>query len=99
MKKTVLVIICLLSFWTKKVDAQITLDYSNDSLTFGGEFYCTDIGEDEFKYVVLNQYKNSFSLYNMDMSLFMEVQNPVSDSIITQGFTVIYIHRTLFDCD
>jgi len=81
------------------IKAQITLDYSNDSVTFGGEFYCTDIGNNDYKYVLLDFKTNGFSLYNMDMSPFMtNIPIPVSDSL-KNGFTVIYITKTLFDCD
>ncbi len=80
--------------------AQITLDYSNDTLAFGGSgFLCIDIGENESKYISINRNTNSFSLYNMDMSPFMtDIMIPVTDSI-KDGFVVMYVTRTLFDCD
>lgn len=84
---------------SQKIEAQITLEHALDS-TYGDLFYCTDIGGNDFKYVKLNTTMNSFSLYNMDMSPYlMNVIIPVTDDSIIQGFTVIYITKTLFDCD
>jgi hypothetical protein len=100
MKKTLLVIICLLSFWTKKVDAQITLDFEIDTIAFGtNEFYCIDISNSESKYIYLNERENKFSLYNLDMSVFIEnIKLPIGDSL-KNGFVVMYVTRSLFDCD
>lgn len=73
MKKTLLVIICLLSFWVKKADAQITLDFEISPWGAIGEaFYMAQISETETKYVLLDTSNNTFSLFNMDMSPFIE---------------------------
>jgi len=82
----------------QKGNAQITLQFEFDSTTIN-TFYCTDIGNNEFKYVFEDTKTNSFSLYNMDMSSFItDIHIPSSDSII-KGWSVLYITRTLFDCD
>lgn len=99
MKKLIFIASALM-FNTTIMKAQITLDYSNDSVTFAGDFYCTDIGNNDFKYVLIDYKANSFSLYNMDMTPFMTdiFIPPIADSI-AQGYTVIYVTKTLFDCD
>ena len=98
MKKILLSSILFLFFF--KSNSQITLEHNLDSVTFGGQFYCTDIGNNEFKYVFLDTNINGFHLYNMDMSPFMtNIIIPSTDSVIKDGFTVIYVTRTLFDCD
>ena len=100
LKLLMIILIITISLKSNSAFAQITLDYSNDSITFGGEFYCTDIGNNDFKYVLLHLKSNSFSLYNMDMSPFMtNIPIPVTTDSLAQGFTVIYVTKTLFDCD
>ena len=97
MKKFILIAVVLLSAINSK--GQITLEYANDTLAFG-DFYCTDIGGGDFKYVSVNQKTNGFSLYNMDMSPYlMNVIVPTTTDSIKNGFVVIYITKTLFDCD
>jgi hypothetical protein len=98
MKKIFFIYLALLSI-SFKANAQITLEHFFDS-TYGGDlFYFNDIGNNDFKYVFLNQETNTFSLYNMDMSSYLtNIALPVGDSI-KNGFTVIYITKTLFDCD
>ncbi len=79
--------------------AQITLEYVNDTLAFG-YFYCTEIARGESKYVSMDINTNSFSLYNMDMSPYLlNIQIPGGTDSLKDGFAVIYISRTLFDCD
>ncbi len=83
---------------SNKGNAQITLEQTFDSTTIG-YFYRTDIGNNDLKFVFQNPKTNSFSLYNMDMSEYLlNIQIPVTDSIC-KGFNVIYISKTLFDCD
>ncbi len=97
MKKLLLVISCAFLF-SANVRAQITLEHTFDS-TNSNRVYCTDIGNNDFKYVVFNWYSNSFSLYNMDMTPYLtNIVLPAGDSI-SQGFVVIYVTKSLFDCD
>ncbi len=96
-KKLLLITATLISVLSSK--AQITLEYANDTLAFG-DFYCTDIGGGDFKYVSVNQKTNGFSLYNMDMTPYLtNVIVPTTTDSIKNGFVVIYITKTLFDCD
>ncbi|HXF90534.1 MAG TPA: T9SS type A sorting domain-containing protein [Candidatus Nitrosotenuis sp.] len=100
MKKLLLITASAWMLCTASVRAQITLDFENDTIAFGpGEFYCIDISDDESKYIHFNKVKNSFSLYNLDMSQFLpDVSLPVGDSLL-DGYVVMYVTRTLFDCD
>lgn len=96
-RKIIPLIIFTLSFVLGR--AQITLEYSNDTLAFG-DFFCTDIGGGDFKYVSINQKANGFSLYNMDMSPYLtNVIVPTTTDSIKNGFIVTYITKTMFDCD
>ncbi|MFN8288104.1 MAG: T9SS type A sorting domain-containing protein [Chitinophagales bacterium] len=97
MKNLILFIASLLITVISK--AQITLEYSNDTVSFGEQFYCLDIGDNEYKYFMANSNTNSFSLYNLDMSPFLTNINLPSADSIKNGCSVAYISRTLFDCD
>ena len=64
----------------------------------GDQFYCTDIGNNEFKYVFFDTALNGFHLYNMDITPYISnIVVPVIGDSIKRGFTVVYITRTLFD--
>lgn len=101
MKKHILLSIFLL-LCTARTKAQITLD--NDITPwagFGDAFYLAQISETETKYVFLDTLSNTFSLYNMDFTPFMEniiVPEPFKRDPST-FFQPVYITRTLFDCD
>jgi hypothetical protein len=86
-------------FFSVTAKAQITLEYTNDTLAFGEQFYCVDIGSNEYKFIHVNPVINGFSLYNLDMSPFISnVVVPTADSI-AKGLIITYVSRTLFDCD
>jgi len=101
LKTKLIILASILMLSNANIKAQITLEHTFlDSCYMGDLFYCTDIGNNDFKYVFLNKYKNSFSLYNMDMSPYLtNVQIPVIADSISDGFGVIYITKALFDCD
>jgi len=97
--KTLTLLIAVSLMIPLKTNAQITLEHTLDS-TWATKFYCTDIGNNDFKYVMLDASSNSFSLYNMDMSPYMtNIVIPSATDSIAQGFTVVYITKALFDCD
>lgn len=100
MKKTFLLIFSSLLFCMQDGKAQIALDFENDSIAFGpNEFYCVDIAENESKFIHLNEKLNSFTIYNLDMTPFIaDIPFPVGDSL-KNGYVVMYVSRTLFDCD
>lgn len=98
MKKTLIIIFCFLSFWVKKADAQITLDTIISPLGIGFDFYTVQISEDETKYYFADTNTNTFSLYNMDFTPFIE-NIAVPEPFANFGYFALYISRTLFDCD
>ncbi len=86
-------------FASSLLKAQITLQYTFDSTSTTNP-YCTNIGNNDFKYVLVNPAQNSFSVYNMDMSPYMtNIQIPPTGDSIKNGFEVIYVTNYLFDCD
>lgn len=101
MRTSIVTAICMVLLnlcFTSITKAQITLDYVNDTIAFG-EFYCINISESESKYFLANWNANTFSIYNMDMTPFIaDVALPSGDSL-KDGFRVMYVTKTLFDCD
>jgi len=80
--------------------AQITLDREVDSLFLAYEFKTVQISPSETKYYFADTTTNSFSLYNMDFTLFLgniAVPEPFAEATI--GMQALYISRDLFDCD
>ncbi len=84
-------------FYSEKGKAQITLEQVFDSTNIGFDFYITDIGNNNSKYVFIDTTANSFSLYNLDGSPFMI--NIATPDPIMPDYTVAYITNSLFDCD
>ena len=102
MKKIITIISLAFLCLTGSIKAQITLQFTFDSVNIKNPFfpYCTDIGNNEYKYLTVNLVQNSFSLYNMDMSPYMtNIQIPSTGDSLKNGFSVIYITKSLFDCD
>lgn len=97
MKKVILIlsIITLLSF--KMTNGQIVLEHVYDSTSVGGNFYITDLGNNNSKYVFIDTTSNSFSIYNLDGSAYL--LNISTPEPILPDFTVAYITSSLFDCD
>jgi hypothetical protein len=100
MKK--LIVICSLLFLAIDTKAQITLDTIITPWNgFGFDFYSVQMSSTETKYVTQDTITNSFSLYNMDFTPF--ILNIVLPEPIYQPpnilFNIIYVSRTLFDCD
>jgi len=75
--------------------AQITLDHSY--YIFHKQFYVTDIGNNDYKYVTIDS--SGFSLYNLNHSLFISVITPQPLFQPSVGYQVAYITKSLFDCD
>src|SRR5688572_7856330 len=93
-------LLILLLSSSQQLRAQITLQHTLDSTLIGDQFYCTDLGNNDHKYVFLDPVNNSFSLYNMDMTPYLaNIQIPATGDSLVNGFTVIYITKSLFDCD
>src|SRR2546423_596911 len=79
--------------------AQITLDNTVTSITaIGQDFYTVQISSTETKYLFEDTVANSFSLYNMDFTPFM-INIAVPEPFDNWTFQVMYVTRSLFDCD
>ena len=96
MKKIIFVALIAFAINTK---AQITLQFTLDSVAINNQFYCTDLGNNDFKYVLVDTFINGFHLYNMNMTPYLTVNIPTTYGKIASGYLPIYITKTLFDCD
>jgi hypothetical protein len=82
-----------------KADAQITLDTAmTTQFSLGYNFWIAQISETESKYYIGDTITNTFSLYNMDFTPYM-TNIPVPAPFMPYYYQVLYITRTLFDCD
>ena len=99
-KKLVILTIFLMSFLCfKSSNAQITLDNivtPHDGIGF--DFYTVDISPTETKYLFEDTVTNTLSLYNMDFTPFM-LNIAVPEPFGLWTHQVLYVSRSLFDCD
>jgi len=77
--------------------AQITLEHTFDSVRYGRDFYITDLGSNNSKYVFIDTASNSFSLLNLDGTPFLT--GIATPDPIMPDYSVAYVTNTLFDCD
>jgi len=97
--KLFVAIICCASFQFSKVYAQITLDTIIYGY-LGYQFKTVQIAINETKWFYADTVSNTFSLYNMDFTPFMtSIAVPEPFAFPTSAMQVLYITRTLFDCD
>jgi hypothetical protein len=94
-KNYLLIVLLLFPFF--KSDAQIILEHTFDSTNVGLNFYITDLGNNNSKYVFIDELSNSFSLYNLDGTPFL--LNISTPEPILPDYAIGYITNTLFDCD
>lgn len=94
MKKFLIASLLLLSINGK---AQITLEHVFDSTNMGLNFYITDIGNNNSKYVFIDTVANTFSLYNLDATPFL--LNIATPDAIMPDYSIAYVSNSLFDCD
>jgi len=84
------------------VKAQITLDtIAASQYGIGYGFYTVQLSPTETKYLFSDTVTNSFSLFNMDFTPFM-TNITLPEPIVTNNgsfYTVLYVSRSLFDCD
>jgi hypothetical protein len=69
-----------------------SLPYSEEN------FRITNLGNNNYKYVVANYHDSNFSLYNLDHTPYM-LNIPVPLLTTTGSYNISYITSTLFDCD
>lgn len=81
------------------VKAQITYEksYPTASAQYG-YLFITNLGYDNYKYVLHDCYSDQFSLYNLDHSLFKNVQIPITTDSCMR-YSIGFISSELFDCD
>lgn len=99
MKKIILLIAILISTASSK--AQITYEHSylTAQATFTEQFFLTNLGGDNYKYVVYTPDSSRFSLFNLDHSPFLlNIPIPLSISL-SAPYWLGYITTSLFDCD
>lgn len=97
MKKLFLFIIVLL--FSFNINAQITLEatYPNSAIVSGTKFSVILLDSSEYKYLAIDYNSSSFTLYNMDHSVYLNVTIPIA--YYNSNYSIEYISRTLFDCD
>lgn len=95
MKKfiSLLILLCCAS-----VNAQITLEHTfpGNNIDFYNRFIYTDIGENDFKYILVNYSTSTFDIYNLDYSPY---QLNIQTALPLDQYDIAYISKTLFDCD
>ncbi len=103
MKKIIYVLTCVLVLSVASVNAQITYEhtYIEPSSTIGSEFFLTNLGGNNYKYVIFNYDSARFSLYNLNHTPFLlNISIPISSKPSTNTYYRLgYITTTLFDCD
>ncbi|GIV35570.1 MAG: hypothetical protein KatS3mg031_3105 [Chitinophagales bacterium] len=101
MKKLLLIITTVLIFNPGSINGQITLDtVINNTLGIGYGFKLVQISEDETKWYFADTSTNTFSLYNMDFTPFITNVAVPEPFLFSNGrMQVLYITRTLFNCD
>lgn len=101
MKKAVLFITILFSVVIGRAQVILEKTYLTAATGLGQEFFLTNIGSDDYKYVVYDYDSARFSLFNLDHSPFMlNVQVPlISNAATSTYYRLGYVTKTLFDCD
>ncbi len=86
----------MLSLLSFSVKAQITLEnlYSGT-----GKFVLTQIAPNQFKYFLFDPPTNQFKLYNLNHSLDMTVNIPLTFNLSSSQYYVSFVTKSLFDCD
>ena len=98
-KITICIMLFISVLWSIETNAQITLDtVITPKDGFGFDFYTVQISPTETKYLFEDTVTNTFNLYNMDFTPFM-LNIAVPEPFATWTFQVIYVTRSLFDCD
>ncbi|MBP9922922.1 MAG: T9SS type A sorting domain-containing protein [Bacteroidia bacterium] len=100
MKKLLLFCIALI-IHILKTEAQITRDTIIQPWnSIGYDFYPVQISSSETKYYIQDTLTNSFNLYNLDFTPFMlNISVPEPYLPFSANMEVMYLSRTLFDCD
>lgn len=76
--------------------AQMTLE---NLYTGQGKFVLTQIATNQFKYFLFDPPTNQFKLYNLNHSLYMTVNIPLTYNVSSSQYYVSFVTKSLFDCD
>jgi len=97
MKKLLLFTAGIFMLCNASIKAQITLEHTY-LVPQGKEFYFTDLGNNNYKYFLIDYFNDNFSLYNLDHTPYM--LNIIPGVSLDSGlYDIAYITTTLFDCD
>ena len=96
MKKVLFAVLVMIlaTTFSEKVNAQ-TFEHSYN--IYHADFYVTDLGNNDYKYVVIDS--SGFRLFNLNHTLYLTVVPPIPIWQPSSGYNVSYISKTLFDCD
>jgi len=95
MKKQTLLLLILLTTFAFRSLGQIT--YEHTFYRPPTEFFYTDLGNNDFKYVFEDT--TGFKLYDPNYNLSMQVVTPIPLWTPPSYYLVAYITKSLFDCD
>jgi len=96
MKKLTTLCLIFLTTICFKISGQISLEHAYG--TYQSAFWLTDIGNDDYKYVIMDS--SGFSLYNLDHSPYLlHVVPPIPLWHDPNYYFVSYITNSLFDCE
>lgn len=93
MKKILVAVFILFAI---NVKAQLTFENSYLNVPYDN-FLLIKLGLNEYKYFIHDSDSSIFRLYNLNHSLFLKVNVPISST--SYIYDVTYISRSLFDCD
>jgi hypothetical protein len=99
MKKLFLSLISILMLGTTNIKAQVNYEHMYTIPPNGISVYLTEIGGNNYKYVMTDYGNNKFSLYNLNHTPYI-LNVPIAVPTFTgQTYQIGYITSTLFDCD
>jgi hypothetical protein len=90
------ILVGLLFISTFNSNAQVTLEHAYPF--HNKQFYVTDIGNNDYKYVIVDS--SGFSVYNLDHTPYLiNFVPPVPIFQAPSYYTIAYLTKSLFDCD
>ena len=103
-KMLLLITIVIISAKFNTTISQVTLEhtYLTRATGQGQEFWLTNLGNNNYKYVIYDYDSSKFSLYNLNHTPFMlniQIPFPVVDTATNTYYRLGYITTNLFDCD
>ena len=99
MKKIVIIIGSILMLCATNLNGQINYEHTYSLEHSQENFMITNLGNNNYKYVIINFHDSNFSLYNLDFTPFiLNISVPLMDTTSTT-LLISHITSTLFDCD